>query len=182
MVFLAQLWRMYWPVICLRRSPAQTSDNPLVLGFSAFLFALSLLLQWFWLRPITKVNDFGAELLLIVEIIAVYGLYTYALLRLKGFAGRFRKTLSSIYFGQAFLHGLGIVLLLFSGLSMQYFSPESLTQMTLMLSLIGSFVLTIWQFSYMVFVFRNALDMDILYGILAALGLIAATILLASLG
>lgn len=182
MVFLAQLWRIYWPVICLRRSPAQTSDNPVVLGLTALLFAGSLLLQWFWLRPITKVNAFGAELLLIVGIIAVYALYTYVLLYLKGYHVRFRKTLSSIYAGQAFLHTLGVVLLVFSGLSLQYFSPESLTQVTLMLSLIGSFILTIWQFSYMVFVFRNALDVDILYGILAALGLIAATILLASLG
>lgn len=182
MVFLAQLWRMYWPVICLRRSPANTSDNPVILGLSALLFASSLLLQWFWLRPITKVNTFEAEILLIIEIIALYAIYTYTLLYLKGYSPRFRKTLSSVYVGQAFLHTLGVVLLLFSGLSLQYFSPESLAQISLMLSLIGSFILTIWQFSYMVFVFRNALDVDILYGILAALGLIAATILLASLG
>lgn len=182
MVFWAQLWRMYWPVICLKRSPAQTSGHPLILVLSACLFALSLLLQWFWLRPITKVNAFGSELLLIAEIIAVYALYTYALLSVKGYAARFYKTLSALYFGQAFLHTLGVILLLLSALSLQHFSPESLSQATLMLSLIGSFILTIWQFSFLVFVFRNAFSVDMLYGIFAAIGLISATILLASLG
>lgn len=182
MVFLAQLWQLYWPVLCLRRSPSQTSNNPLLLGLSAFLFFLSLLLQWFWLRPITQAHSLGAELLLILEIMAMYALYTYFLLRLKGYETRLRKTLCCIYFGQAFLHSLGIMLLVFSGLSLRVWNPESLSHITLMLTLIGSFVLTLWQFSYMVFVFRKALDVDILLGIFAALGLILTTILLASLG
>lgn len=171
--------KQYWQVSLFRRTPADTPYSLFLLVSIALIYFILILLQWVLAdlkKQFTAVDILFVSILLLVS----YFVYTWGLLTVFGKSNRLVQTLSSLLAGHAIVHVFALPLLL----SMPLISSRNVDHaVALFLGIIYLFltlVLTIWQFMVSVHIYKHALEVKYFSALLAALGLLAFTVLIVS--
>ncbi|WP_133129552.1 hypothetical protein [Legionella yabuuchiae] len=173
------LFKKYWNVSLLKTSPEETPFSKVLLGVWAIAFYLVVASQWGLIQ-----TDIELSLLKIMladfVLLAAYSLYTYLLLVAFKLKERFVQTLTCLIATHTIVHVFAYPLLAVTPLLTETTSPPFWVFLLSLLYLLFTIMLTAWQLMITVFIYKKALNIDTLPGILATIGLFAANILLVS--
>jgi hypothetical protein len=170
----------YWRICLLKESPENTPYSLFLMGLSAILLALILIVQWQFSDSVFA-NDFSTTLIAASSLILSYILYTYALLFFRGVRSRLVQTLTCLFATRIIIHILASPLLLLD----PYLSHVHLKNpIFLFIGVIYLFItlgLSVWQFVITAHIYKYALNTSAIQSVLAAFGVLAVNILTVSL-
>ncbi|GGI79573.1 hypothetical protein [Legionella impletisoli] len=173
------LIKKYWNVSLLKTSPEETPYSKLLLGLGAFVFFLVVASQWGLIQTdieLSLLNIILAGVLLLFS----YSFYTFILLAAFKLKERFIQTLTCLFATHTIVHIFAYPLLAATPFLTQADSPSTGVFLLSFVYLLFTIILTAWQLMITVFIYKKALNIDTLPGILATIGLFAANILLVS--
>jgi hypothetical protein len=174
------LFKRYWQVTIFKDTPANTPYSLLLLGVTAVLYYLMIILQWSIAadnKDITLTGSLFAGIALLLS----YVIYTGVLLLVSHRAARFVQSLTCILAGHAIVHVLAFPLLLMTPLFLEAAANQSLGLLIGVIYLAFTLVLTVWQFMVTVHIFKHTLNVNYLAALFASLGLLASNVLIVSL-
>ncbi|MCE3046095.1 MULTISPECIES: hypothetical protein [Legionella] len=165
----------YWKVTTLKESPAQTPYSLYLLVILTLLFFIVVSVQWSLVAP--KKQAFQVPFLAAAILLGTYFIYTLFLLYLAGKSERLVQTVSSLYVTYLIIHLLAFPLIFFSQIMLGEQINNLLMLLLLLIYLVAALFLTGWQFLVTANIYRHALDLSFVNGILACLGLMAFSLL-----
>lgn len=175
------LIKKYWLVSCFKTTPENTPCSSLLLGMTACVFYVLVVIQWLMV-DVDHEFSFATSLIMAVVLLFSYASYTYGLLFLFRFSHRFLQSLTSLLAGHTIVHLFALPLVLFWWwpwlAKVMEVSPIGL--LFGMIYLVLSFILGIWQVMITVHIYKHALNINYFAAVLASFGLIACNILLVS--
>lgn len=170
----------YWQVCLLKNSPENTPYSHFLLGLSAILFALTLIIQWQF-SDIIFSDDVFIILMIAISLIFSFIVYCYIILLFKGFIGRLVQTLTCIFCTQLIIHILACPLVLLEPYLVNAHIKNPLVLFIGVMYLFITLGLSVWQFVITAHIFKYALSTTAIQSVLAAFGLMAVNILTVSL-
>lgn len=173
------IWKSYWRVSTLRDTPANTVYSHMVLVGSVLLFCAIVAIQLVLLSP--KYQNGGSMFIMLLMLLFSYSCYTYLLLYFTKKSNRYLQTLACILMAYVIVHLMAMPLVLIG-----YYAIATKVGMEILvylnsLYLTMTLIFTIWQFLALAHIYRHALDVDFLRGVLASFGLLAFNLLIFSL-
>ena len=174
------LLKRYWQVAILKETPANTPCSLFLLSLILLVYLIILLIQWS-LADIKNEYSVINSILTGISLLLSYGIYTKLLLYIYKKDSRFIQTISSLLMSNLIIHCLAFPLLLMTS----YLLPADIRQPDMLLFVIiyilGTLILSIWQFLAIAHIYRCALEMSFFVAMLVSFGLLAANILTVSL-
>ncbi|MBA4696266.1 MAG: hypothetical protein H2069_02605 [Legionella sp.] len=169
------LLRRYWQVALFKESPANTPYSPMLLiGFTLLFFVL-IILQW-----LVTVQDnlaFLPTIVIATSLVFTYYLYTFLLLKINKTVNRSIQTITTLLAVHFIIHFLSFPLLLLVPFFTEVSAYPSLVLILGIIYLIATVGLTVWQFLATAFIYRYALDIQLLPSLLASFGLMVFNML-----
>ncbi|ARG99750.1 hypothetical protein [Legionella micdadei] len=173
------LFKCYWQVAILKKSPENTPYSPFLLGLIAVLFFLLIILQWYLADFKQAFNPF-ISILAGLSLLCSYFGYTYAILKIYRKTNRSLQTLTALLFCHAIVHFFAFPLLIMTPLLISGDMSQVLGLFLGIVYLVITLLLTIWQFLVTIHIYKQALEVDYVGGVLASFGLLACNILTVS--
>lgn len=175
-----ELFKRYWQVAVLKESPENTPYSLLFLIIVSFLFFLLIITQWYF-ADLKQEFNLAISALAGVTLLCSYFVYTYVLLKIYRKVNRVLQTLTALLMTHMIVHFFAFPLLFATPMLMKANLNPGITLFVGMIYLILTIVLTIWQFLVTIHIYKNALEVDYLSGLLASFGLLACNILTVSI-
>lgn len=173
------LFKPYWQVTVFKQSPANTPYSPLLLIFSALLYLMFTLFQWSVSPGLQKHITFNFVIVLGLGLLFVYYAYTAFLLQVKQRTNRLVQTLTSLFASHFIIHVITFPLAMLAPQLVGLDTEIGLNLLIVLVYIIITLGLTIWQFLITAFIYRQALNIDFLASLLASFGLSVCNILIA---
>lgn len=176
---MKQLILYYWQLSLLRESPENTPYSQLLMGVSAILLSLVMVIQWS-LSDFEQSYDLLNTLMTAISLILSYMAYTYMILLFREFSSRWVQTVTCLFCTHIVVHVMASPLIILA----PYLAHANLkSPIILFIGVVYLFLtlgLSIWQFVITAHIYKYALNTTPIQSILAAFGLIAANILTVS--
>ncbi|KTD25961.1 MULTISPECIES: hypothetical protein [Legionella] len=173
------LFKCYWEVAILKKSPENTPYSPFLLSIASFLFFLLILLQWY-LADLKQVFNPAISILAALTLLCSYFAYTYILLKIYHKTNRTLQTLTALLVCHMIVHFFAFPLLFMTPFLIKGDINQGVVLFLGVLYLILTFLLTIWQFLVTIHIYKRALEVDYVGAALASFGLLACNILTVS--
>ena len=177
---IKQVFSYYWQICLLKISPHNTPYSYFLLGLSAFLLALVMVIQWSF-SDVVFSDDIYITLLAVLSLLLSFYIYCYLVLYFRGRIGRFIQTLTSIFFAYLIIQIIACPLLLLDPYLLHANLKNPVILFFGVIYLFISLGLSVWKFVITAHIFKYALSTTAIQSVLAAFGLLAVNILTVSI-
>lgn len=176
---IKQLFYTYWKVAVFQETPDNTPYSRFLLGLSALLFVLIMVVQW-ELSGLELSDEISIVFLIAVSLALSFIVFTYGLLFARGLVSRWVQTATCLYFTHLIVHFMAFPLFILDPLLADANLKNPLLLLVGVVYLFITVGLSIWQFLVTAHIYKHALNTTTVQSVLAAFGLIAVNILTVS--
>lgn len=167
-----QLINTYGRILLLRAPPESAPYSRALFILAILLYVLVLVLQWIFAGMLRSFSllDF---LFMSLSLLAGMFVYTWLLLKIKGYPNRFVQTCTALLFIFIYIHTLALPL----ALMVPQVTNNSSSYLLTLLYLPVTLILSLWQLFANIHVYKFSLEIDGWQAAVIGLGLLAVNVL-----
>lgn len=169
----------YWQVCLFKESPENTPYSFFLLGLSACLLILLMVIQWQYSDRVFS-EDLFLTLLAAISLILSFIVYSFVVLFFRGVRGRLVQTATCLFFTYFIVQILASSLFLLDPFLLGTDLKKPLSLFIGVIYLFITLGLSVWKFVITAHIYKYALSTSSIQSVLAAFGLLAVNILTVS--